>query len=228
MLSIAAVGVIAAGLVGGAFTPSAGAVDTADRLVVDRTTADRATANRDAAAQRADRSGRTTPQPLTTPSTAPSTAPSVAPTSTPTAAPTVAPAPPSKPDWVSPMPGVPLSSCYGMRAGTLHQGIDFAGNAGTAIHAVGAGTVVATGWIYTGYGISVVIDHGNGYLSHYAHASQTLVQVGQKVTPGQTIALEGATGDATGPHLHFEIHQGMWNQIDPAPWLRAHGVPVGC
>jgi murein DD-endopeptidase MepM/ murein hydrolase activator NlpD len=126
------------------------------------------------------------------------------------------------------MPGVALSSCYGPRWGTIHQGIDFAGTAGTPIHAVGAGTVIAAGWAYSGYGISVMIDHGNGFFSHYAHASQALVQVGQTVTAGQTIALEGATGDATGPHLHFEIHQGLWNQIDPAPWLRARGVPVGC
>ena len=87
--------------------------------------------------------------------------------------------------------------------------------------------MISAGWVYSGYGISVVIDHGNGFLSHYAHASQTRVAVGQRVAPGQSIAV-GVTGDSTGPHLHFEIHQGLWHQIDPAPWLRARGVTVGC
>ena len=63
---------------------------------------------------------------------------------------------------------------------------------------------------------------------HVAHAQKVLVKPGQKVKAGQAIALEGTTGDSTGPHLHFEIHHGLWNQVDPAPWLRAHGVKVGC
>jgi murein DD-endopeptidase MepM/ murein hydrolase activator NlpD len=133
-----------------------------------------------------------------------------------------------QPPWNSPMPGVALSSCYGPRWGTMHQGIDFAGKAGTKIRAIGAGRVFAAGWTYSGYGISIVVDHGNGYFSHYAHASKALVKVGQKVAPGQPLALEGATGDSQGPHLHFEIHHGMWNQIDPAHWLRMHGVQIGC
>jgi murein DD-endopeptidase MepM/ murein hydrolase activator NlpD len=136
---------------------------------------------------------------------------------------------PAKPrPWVSPMPGVRLSSCFGPRWGTLHQGIDFAGDFGTTIRAVGAGTVLGAGWLYSGYGISVVIDHGNGFFSHYAHMSAVLVRPGQKVRPGQPIGREGSTGDSTGPHLHFEIHHGMWNQINPAPWLRAHGVHTSC
>jgi murein DD-endopeptidase MepM/ murein hydrolase activator NlpD len=139
------------------------------------------------------------------------------------------PAPKKKsPTWVNPMPGVELSSCFGPRWGSLHQGIDFAGAPGTPILAVGSGTVFGAGWLYSGYGMSVVIDHGNGYFSHYAHASQILVSPGQHVKPGQPVALEGDTGDSAGPHLHFEIHEGLWNQIDPAPWLRARGVDVGC
>jgi murein DD-endopeptidase MepM/ murein hydrolase activator NlpD len=248
-VSVAAASVIAAGLVAGA-TALAGSPSTPTRnsaVAVDA--ADIAT--RDLAAQRADRSQRTAADaPITAPITAPTSAPASTPGGTPQATPPVATTPaataakdlpaasaiapgrpsahPSAPTWVSPMPGVPLTSCYGPRWGTIHQGIDFAGDAGTPIHAVGAGTVIAAGWAYSGYGISVMIDHGNGFLSHYAHASQALVQVGQTVTAGQSIALEGSTGDATGPHLHFEIHQGLWNQIDPAPWLRARGVPVGC
>jgi murein DD-endopeptidase MepM/ murein hydrolase activator NlpD len=191
-------------------------------------------AARELAAQRADRSGRTA-------ASASASTPALASASTSTAVPTTppaattsaaaipAPAATQAAEWVSPMPGVELSSCYGLRWGTVHQGIDFAGDAGTPIRAVGAGTVVAAGWLYSGYGISVVIDHGNGFLSHYAHASQALVSAGQTVKAGQTVALEGTTGDSTGPHLHFEIHQGsLWNQIDPAPWLRARGIQVSC
>ena len=252
-VSVAAASVIAAGLVAGA-TALAGSAATPSRSsAVALDAAD--IAARDLAAQRADRSQRTAAEaPITAPITAPTSTPAATlggtPPSTPAVAAPVATTPaataaknlpaasaiapavpaahPPAPTWVSPMPGVALSSCYGLRWGTIHQGIDFAGDAGTPIHAVGAGTVIAAGWAYSGYGISVMIDHGNGFLSHYAHASQALVQVGQTVTAGQSIALEGATGDATGPHLHFEIHQGLWNQIDPAPWLRARGVPVGC
>jgi murein DD-endopeptidase MepM/ murein hydrolase activator NlpD len=142
--------------------------------------------------------------------------------------PSRAAAPAKPPSWVSPMPGVPLSSCFGPRWGTFHQGIDFAGKFGTTIRAVGAGTVFGAGWLYSGYGISVVINHGNGYFSHYAHMSTVLVGPGQRVRPGQPIGREGSTGDSTGPHLHFEIHHGLWHQINPAPWLRAHGVHSSC
>ncbi len=136
---------------------------------------------------------------------------------------------PQKPKpWTNPMPGVSLSSCFGPRWGTEHKGIDFAGKAGTTIRSVGAGKVLGAGWLYTGYGKSVMISHGNGYFTHYAHASKVLVHEGQRVKPGQPIALEGSTGNSTGPHLHFEVHHGLWNQVNPASWLRAHGVPSKC
>jgi murein DD-endopeptidase MepM/ murein hydrolase activator NlpD len=105
--------------------------------------------------------------------------------------------------------------------------MDLAAPHGTPIRAVGAGTVTQAGWVFGGYGISVVIDHGNSLYTHYGHASQATVSPGQQVTAGQTIALEGSTGDSTGPHLHFEVHQGWWNQIEPAGWLRDHGVDIG-
>jgi murein DD-endopeptidase MepM/ murein hydrolase activator NlpD len=142
------------------------------------------------------------------------------------ASPTTPPAP--KPDWVSPMPNGELSSCYGPRWGTMHQGIDLFNVENTPEFAVGAGTVFAAGWTYSGYGISVVIDHHNGYFTHYAHMNKTNVSAGDEVHPGDLIGWEGSTGDSTGPHLHFEVHQGMWHQIDPAPWLRDHGVQIGC
>lgn len=200
------------------------------------------------AANRADRAQRAQPTDIPTdllsptgpasPTTSPS--PSVTPSTKPPA-PKISTKPKPKPTkaapkptkaaaaWVSPMPGAPVSSCYGMRGGVLHAGIDLAGTENTPIHAVAAGTVITAGAAYDGYGISVVIDHGNGILTHYAHQNRTAVSVGDKVSPGQVIGYEGATGDATGPHLHFEVHQGgLWNQIDPAPFMRARGVDLGC
>ncbi|MFY1673204.1 M23 family metallopeptidase [Plantactinospora sp. WMMB334] len=195
-------------------------------------------AARAAAARRADRSAREgipTATPAPTPSAAtPSTSTSGTPA---TAGPARSSTPAKKaspaasrtaPAWINPMPGAGVTSCYGPRWGTMHAGVDLAMPADTPIRAAGAGTVVNTGWVFAGYGISVVVDHGNGYLTHYAHQSRTVVSVGQRVTPGQVIGYEGATGDATGPHLHFEVHEGLWNQIDPAPWMRARGVDLGC
>jgi murein DD-endopeptidase MepM/ murein hydrolase activator NlpD len=166
--------------------------------------------DRVAAAQRADRSARTAAVPAT-PATAPAKKPA------------------KPPAWVAPMRTFELSSCFGPRWGVMHQGIDFAMPAGTIVRAAGAGTVVAAGWTFVGYGISVVIDHGNGYLTHYAHLSKVWVHPGQRVKPGQALAPEGSTGDSTGPHLHFEVHKGaMWHQIDPAQFLRARGAKIGC
>ncbi|MFC4018157.1 M23 family metallopeptidase [Micromonospora sp. GCM10011542] len=184
------------------------------------------------AASRADRSARETTAPATPAASAspsPSKAsPTPAPTKTATAKPKPRKTTRPTPAWVDPMPGAAVTSCYGQRWGTLHAGIDLALPSGTPIHAAAAGTVVQAGDAADGYGNSVFVDHGNGYLTHYAHQSRIAVTVGQKVKAGQVIGYEGATGDATGPHLHFEVHQGMWNQIDPAPFMRAHGVDLGC
>ncbi|MDI6880631.1 MAG: M23 family metallopeptidase, partial [Desulfitobacteriaceae bacterium] len=70
--------------------------------------------------------------------------------------------------------------------------------------AAAAGTVVSAGWD-GGYGKMILIDHGNGVMTRYAHSSQLLVSVGQRVAKGQTIGLVGVTGNTTGPHLHFEV-----------------------
>ncbi len=141
---------------------------------------------------------------------------------------TVSPTP--DPVWVHPMPEGPVSSCFGQRWGRLHAGVDLAAPSGTPVVAVGAGTVVQSGEWAGGYGISVLIDHHNGFLTHYAHFSATLMQVGEQVQAGQQIGLEGSTGHSTGPHLHFEVHQGTWkNTVEPTAWLQAHGVEIpGC
>lgn len=188
------------------------------------------------AADRADRSARESPAPVTpsatpaspSPSPSPRTA-SPKPTRTAAAKPTAKKVVKPKPTWVIPMKGASITSCFGQRWGTLHAGIDYAMPAGTPIRAAFGGTVVKAGDAGDGYGNSVFIDHHNGYLTHYAHQSRLIVSVGDRVSAGQVIGYEGSTGDSTGPHLHFEVHQGqMWNQIDPAPFLRARGIAVAC
>lgn len=103
-----------------------------------------------------------------------------------------------------------ISSGYGPRIDPLtgrrsfHPGIDFAGPAGTRVHAVAAGIVTHAG-PDAGYGNLVEINHGNGYETMYGHNEKILVQVGERVHKGQVIALEGSTGRSTGPHCHFEV-----------------------
>jgi murein DD-endopeptidase MepM/ murein hydrolase activator NlpD len=98
-----------------------------------------------------------------------------------------------------------------------HPGIDIAAGVGTQEFATAAGQVVFAGW--GSYGIYVEIDHGNGFHSIYGHMSAVLVKTGDTVTQGQLIGLMGATGRATGTHLHFEIrYQGVpQNPIDLLP-----------
>ncbi|MEU8260014.1 M23 family metallopeptidase [Micromonospora sp. NPDC048999] len=244
-LVIGAVALVGLGLGGVSVATAEHGVPPADPVAVDFEARARAEA-----AARADRSTRDSAAPVTpsadpvSPSAAP-VASSAAPVSPSPGATTASPKPTKtatakpkpkvtksatpKPAWVIPMAGATITSCYGQRWGTLHAGIDFAMPEGTPIHAAAAGTVVKAGDASDGYGNSVFIDHHNGYLTHYAHQSRLIVSVGDQVSAGQIIGYEGATGDATGPHLHFEVHQGaMWNQIDPAPFLRARGIDVAC
>jgi len=95
-----------------------------------------------------------------------------------------------------------ISQSYGGR----HTGIDIAGPSGTKISAADGGTVTFVGWD-GGYGKFVIINHGNGLVTRYAHCSSFLVSSGQKVDQGQAIATRGSTGRSTGPHLHFEVLQ---------------------
>lgn len=100
---------------------------------------------------------------------------------------------------------------------SFHRGTDIAAAQGTPIAAAAAGTVTWAGEKGT-YGNLVKVDHGNGYVTYYAHCSQILVQAGEQVEQGQTIALVGSTGRATGPHCHFEV---LWQEepIDPMACL---------
>ncbi|MFF9623106.1 M23 family metallopeptidase [Streptomyces griseosporeus] len=108
-----------------------------------------------------------------------------------------------------------------------HTGIDFHAASGTTVHAVGYGTVVEAGW-GGAYGNQVVIRMNDGTYTQYAHLSSVAVSVGQHVTAGQQIGLSGATGNATGPHLHFEARTSpeYGSDIDPVAYLRMHGVSL--
>ncbi len=108
-----------------------------------------------------------------------------------------------------------VSAYYGDGRG--HKGVDLAAKSGTPIYAAAAGTVIQAK--YDGnYGNSVVIDHGNGMKTRYAHASAIKVSVGTVVEQGDLLALVGRTGQATGNHLHFEVMIGN-NRVNPAPYI---------
>ncbi len=100
-----------------------------------------------------------------------------------------------------------VSSPYGLRWGgtDFHPGIDIANDMGTPIVATADGIVTTAGWNSGGYGNMVDIDHGNGIMTRYAHASQVIVVAGQHVRKGQLIAYMGSTGFSTGPHVHYEV-----------------------
>jgi murein DD-endopeptidase MepM/ murein hydrolase activator NlpD len=111
----------------------------------------------------------------------------------------------------------PVVSGFGMRWGRLHEGIDIAAGMGTPIWAAADGTVIYAGWL-GGYGNLVVLDHGDGLATAYAHASAILVGVGQHVSQGETVSLVGSTGNSSGPHLHFEVRING-SAVDPLLYL---------
>ena len=116
-----------------------------------------------------------------------------------------------------------LSSRYGRRTDPFtgkpswHKGVDFAGKRGSDIVSVAAGVVVASGTRH-GFGLLVEVNHGNGYLTRYAHNESNQVKVGDIVARGQVIAKMGSSGRSTGPHVHFEVLKDG-RQQDPAQYL---------
>ncbi|MET7730786.1 M23 family metallopeptidase [Streptomyces sp. NPDC005402] len=133
--------------------------------------------------------------------------------------------------FVAPISGSYISTGY-KSGGSLwssgsHTGVDFHAASGTSVHAVGRGTVVEAGWGGS-YGNNLVIRMADGTYTQYGHLSSIGVSVGQSVTPGQQIGLSGATGNVTGPHLHFEARTSpeYGSDIDPVAYLRSHGVNV--
>jgi len=102
----------------------------------------------------------------------------------------------------------------------IHPALDFAGNEGDPIYATDSGVVVYAGESNYGYGILVVIDHGNGWQSAYAHLSSIAVFCGQNVSQGEVVAALGNTGNSTGPHLHFELRSEQWGKVNPWNFLQ--------
>ncbi|GGP95038.1 M23 family metallopeptidase [Streptomyces melanogenes] len=123
--------------------------------------------------------------------------------------------------------GTPYRMAGSMWSSGYHTGVDFAAETGTTVKAVGAGTVVSAGW-GGAYGNQVVIQHADGMYSQYAHLSQLSVSAGQTVTEGQQLGLSGATGNVTGPHLHFEIRTtpDYGSDVDPLAYLRQQGASL--
>ena len=111
----------------------------------------------------------------------------------------------------------PVTSGFGSRWGRMHDGIDIAVGPGTPVHAAAAGTVIYAGWM-SGYGNIVVIDHGNGLSTAYAHNSSLIVGEGATVGRGFIVALSGNTGHSTGPHVHFEVRVNG-APVDPLVYL---------
>ncbi|MFF2010656.1 peptidoglycan DD-metalloendopeptidase family protein [Streptomyces sp. NPDC058195] len=108
-----------------------------------------------------------------------------------------------------------------------HTGIDFPVGTGTGVKAITSGTVVAAGW-GGAYGNQIVVKHADGHYSQYGHLSSLSVSAGQAVSVGQQVGLSGATGNVTGPHLHFEVRTGpeYGSDIDPIAFLASHGIHV--
>ncbi|KOT31130.1 peptidase [Streptomyces caelestis] len=137
--------------------------------------------------------------------------------------------------WIDPVKSYKLSASFAQNGGMWahkHSGQDYAVPTGTEVMAAHGGTVVKAGPNGAGdgpaYGNAVVIKHGNGTYSQYAHLSQVNVKAGQVVKTGQKIALSGNTGNSSGPHLHFEIRTtpNYGSAVDPVQFLHSKGVTV--
>ncbi|MFG2955749.1 peptidoglycan DD-metalloendopeptidase family protein [Streptomyces sp. NPDC048291] len=132
--------------------------------------------------------------------------------------------------WTAPTVRYRLSARYAARGHLWrhrHTGQDFAVDTGTPVYAVGAGRVVAA-TCGDAFGNQVVLRHPDGYYTQYAHLSVINVRRGQRVSTGQRIGAAGSTGNADGPHLHFEVRttRHLGSEVPPLPWLRRHGVSV--
>lgn len=111
-----------------------------------------------------------------------------------------------------------ITSPFGWRWGRLHAGVDFDGDIGDTVTAARDGLVISADYNTGGYGLTIIIDHGSGLTTLYAHLSAVDVEVGDRVERGDSIGAIGASGNVTGSHLHFETREhGV--AVDPAPYL---------
>jgi murein DD-endopeptidase MepM/ murein hydrolase activator NlpD len=133
----------------------------------------------------------------------------------------------ARPKFVLPIDGARLTSGFGSRWSTFHYGIDLAAPMRTPEYAAGDGVVLRAG-AASGFGLAVYILHENGDVTVYGHMDEILVEPGQYVDAGETIALLGNRGQSTGPHLHFEVHKGGEDgeRVNPVTWLSERGVRV--
>ena len=112
-----------------------------------------------------------------------------------------------------------ITSGYGLRGARFHGGVDIVAGLGTPVGSPGSGEVVYAGWRDGGWGNAVMVAHGGGVRSLVAHLSRIDVHVGDRVRTGTQLGLAGATGDASGPHVHFEVRlRGAY--VDPMTALR--------
>ena len=107
--------------------------------------------------------------------------------------------------WISSVFGMRMDPIYKVRA--MHPGLDFAAEIGTPVYATGDGVVKWTRVASNGYGKEVVVDHGFGYTTRYAHLHEILVHKGQKIKRGNVVGTIGESGKSTGPHLHYEVRE---------------------
>ncbi|KAF5053478.1 hypothetical protein SDC9_69124 [bioreactor metagenome] len=119
--------------------------------------------------------------------------------------------------FINPLPGATISSRFGSRSGGFHRGLDLAKATGSSIKAADGGTVISAGWDGS-YGYSILVNHGGGFTTRYAHCSNLYVSAGDKVYQGEIIAAVGSTGVSTGPHLHFEIMK-YGSVVNPASYI---------
>ncbi len=116
-----------------------------------------------------------------------------------------------------------VTSGFGGRWGTRHEGLDIAAPIGTPIRVPFAGTVVDSGPA-SGFGLWVRVRHGDGTITTYGHINRSFVSKGEQVTAGQEIAEVGNRGHSTGPHLHIEVTTAAGTKINPRPWLDQHDI----
>jgi murein DD-endopeptidase MepM/ murein hydrolase activator NlpD len=127
--------------------------------------------------------------------------------------------------WLLPLKAkFSITTLFEMRWGSMHFGVDMAAPEGTPFYAAHAGVVTVSRY-EGGYGLCIMIDHGNGIETVYGHASALYVTFGQRVEAGQQIGLVGNTGYSTGSHLHFEVNING-GHYDPMRFMRQHGVDI--
>lgn len=131
----------------------------------------------------------------------------------------------ARPRVVLPVDGARMTTCFCMRWGTMHWGIDLAAPMLTPEYAAEDGVVLRAGPA-SGYGQAVYILGVSGDVTIYGHMEEIEVSAGDAVEAGQTIALLGSRGQSTGPHLHLEVWEPDGTKIDPLPWLAARGLDV--